>query len=404
MIIIDDPENETESPAVTPEDNQQTVETGEAQPAIEEASPGQEVATEGEALETKESQDLVPDADDLASDWDAMLSSDDSQEQKTLSQREIDSLLGISVSSAAKATGLQILIHNDLVHYERLPMLEIIFDRLMRLLSTSLRNFTSENVEVSLESMTSIRFGDYINSIPLPAMISVFKAREWNDFGLLTVDSSLIYTIIDVLLGGRKGSSLLKVEGRPYSTIERRLIEKMNILVLEEFQHSFHPLCEVNFDFDRLETNPAFVTIARPSNAAIVATLHIDINDRGGKFEFLLPYSTIEPIRDLLLQGFMGEKFGQDSIWEKHLAAQLWQTEFTLDAILDEVTLKLSDVINLKPGSQIVLTTTPESPIQLRCGDVSLFSGNVGHKGKKVAVKIENTLYDSQKRSVGGTK
>ncbi len=102
-----------------------------------------------------------------------------------------------------------------MVSYERLPMLEIVFDRLIRLMTTTLRNFTSDNVEVSLDRITSVRFGDYLNSIPLPSMLAVFKAEEWDNYGLCTLDSNLIYSIIDVLLGGRRGHSAVYVEGRP---------------------------------------------------------------------------------------------------------------------------------------------------------------------------------------------
>ena len=103
-------------------------------------------------------------------------------------------------------------------------MLEIVFDRLVRLMTTSLRNFTSDNVEVSLDNISSIRFGDYLNSIPLPAILSVFRAEELDNFGLLTVDSNLIYSIVDVLLGGRRGTAAMRIEGRPYTTIERVLV------------------------------------------------------------------------------------------------------------------------------------------------------------------------------------
>src|SRR5690242_5557164 len=129
---------------------------------------------------------------------------------RVLDQSEIDSLLGISGGGGAggdKPSGIQAILSSALVSYERLPMLEIVFDRLVRMLSTSLRNFTSDNVEVSLDRITSVRFGDYMNSIALPAVLSVFKAEEWENFGLATVDSNLIYSIIDVLLGGRRGSS-----------------------------------------------------------------------------------------------------------------------------------------------------------------------------------------------------
>ena len=113
-------------------------------------------------------------------------------------------------------------------------MLEIVFDRLLRMMSTSLRNLTSDNVEVSLDSITSIRFGDYLETIPMPAMLSVFKAEEWDNFGLMVVDSGLIYSIVDVLLGGRRGTAAMRIEGRPYTTIERNLVERMVTVVLSD--------------------------------------------------------------------------------------------------------------------------------------------------------------------------
>src|SRR5277367_311110 len=141
---------------------------------------------------------------------------------RILNQEEIDSLLGFDVNDdqISDKSGVRAIINSALVSYERLPMLEIVFDRLVRLMTTSLGNFTSDNVEVSLDNISSIRFGDYMNSIALPAVISVFKAEEWDNFGLATVDSNLIYSIIDVLLGGRRGQTSLRIEGRPYTTIE----------------------------------------------------------------------------------------------------------------------------------------------------------------------------------------
>src|SRR6202012_2446289 len=131
--------------------------------------------------------------------------------ERVLSQEEIDNLLGFTAGEVNldDNSGIRAIIDSAMVSYERLPMLEIVFDRLVRLMTTSLRNFTSDNVEVSLDRIPSVRFGAYMNSTPLPAVISVFKAEEWENFGLATVDSNLIYSIIDVLLGGRRGSSVL---------------------------------------------------------------------------------------------------------------------------------------------------------------------------------------------------
>ena len=343
-------------------------------------------------------------ADDLAAEWEAMVTTDGEGEDgvagagrestRVLNQDEIDSLLGFDEDGddAGERAGIQAILSSALVSYERLPMLEVVFDRLVRLMSTSLRNFTSDNVEVSLDNIASIRFGDYLNSIPLPAMLSVFKAEEWDNYGLITVDSSLIYSIVDVLLGGRRGTAAMRIEGRPYTTIERSLVERMVHVMLGDLSAAFEPLSPVTFRFDRLETNPRFATISRPTNAAIVARLRIDMEDRGGRLELLLPYATLEPVRELLLQMFMGEKFGRDTIWETHLAEELWVTDVDLEAVIDTQVMKLRDVFDLKVGSQIMLSATQDSPVQLVCGDVPMYTGRMGRKGNKIAVRIGDRI------------
>ena len=282
------------------------------------------------------------------------------QPARVLNQAEIDSLLGFDEGPGGgeNRTGMQQIISSGLVSYERLPMLEIVFDRLVRIMSTSLRNFTSDNVEVGIDNILSLRFGDYLNSIPLPAMLAVFKAEEWDNYGLMVVDSAMIYSIVDVLLGGRRGTAAMRIEGRPYTTIERTLVERLIQVVLADLSASFDPLCPVTFRFERLEVNPRFATINRLSNAAVLARLRIDMEDRGGRLELLLPYATLEPVRELLLQQFMGEKFGRDSIWETHLAEELWNTEVELDVVLDEQIMRLSDVMDADSrAARIVLNT-----------------------------------------------
>lgn len=317
---------------------------------------------------------------------------------RVLDQEEIDSLLGIGKSGYGDddSSRLLAILNSALVSYERLPMLEVVFDRLVRMMSTSLRNFTSDNVEVSLDAITSARFGDYLNSIPLPAMLGVFKAEEWDNYGLMTVDSALIYSIVDVLLGGRRGTVAMRVEGRPYTTIERNLVQRMIHVVLADLSAAFDPLSPVTFRFERLETNPRFAAIARHGNAAVVAKLRVDMEDRGGRMEFLLPYATLEPVRELLLQMFIGEKFGRDSIWEGHLTSELWRTEVGIQAILDEFESTLGDVLNWREGMRLDLDCAPTSHIELRCGNVSMFKGQMGRKGGHIAVRVAERLIEDR--------
>ncbi|MCB1562229.1 MAG: flagellar motor switch protein FliM [Alphaproteobacteria bacterium] len=336
---------------------------------------------------------------DGGGDGDAVPAFDSDQEgeegsTRILNQEEIDSLLGFDDDGmgGGDESGVMALINSAMVNYERLPMLDIVFDRLVRLMSTSLRNLTTDNVEVSLDQVSTVRFGDYMNSIPLPAMLSVFKAEEWDNNGLLTTDSALIYSIVDVLLGGRKGTPAIRVEGRPYTTIETKLVEKMVEVALDDLSSAFDPLSPVTFNLDRMETNPRFATITQSGNACVLARLRVDMGDRGGRIEILIPYATLEPIRELLLQMFMGEKFGRDSIWESHLTQELYKTDVQLQAILGEAIVSLGDILNWQVGSRVMLPTNIESDLELRCGHFPMFKGPVGQKQGNIAVRIENYI------------
>jgi flagellar motor switch protein FliM len=338
--------------------------------------------------------------EEAAAQWAAMVDDGDALQagkggaERILNQDEIDSLLGFSLSDVSlnENSGIRSIIDSAMVSYERLPMLEIIFDRLVRLMTTSLRNFTSDNVEVSLDRITSVRFGDYLNSIPLPAILGVFKAEEWENFGLVTVNSSLIYSIIDVLLGGRRGQGAVRVEGRPYTTIETSLIKRRIEVVLADAELAFKPLSPVKFNIDRLETNPRFAAISRPANAAILVRLRIDMEDRGGTVELLLPYATIEPIRATLLQMFMGEKFGRDPIWEGHLATEIGQAQIEVDAVLYEARLPLRRMMQLEVGDTLMLELKPDAMVTVRCGDVTMTEGRMGRVGDRVAVRVGKSL------------
>ncbi|MFL2769605.1 MAG: flagellar motor switch protein FliM [Rhodospirillaceae bacterium] len=361
--------------------------------------PGEDVPGDDDEGPVADDGGVGGEADSMAAEWEAMLGGDDDEagmgtpeSTRVLNQDEIDSLLGFDEASedGMDRAGIQAILNSALVSYERLPMLEVVFDRMVRQMSTSLRNFTSDNVEVSLDDILTQRFGDYLNSIPLPAMINIFKAEEWDENGLMVVDSAMIYSIVDVLLGGRRGTAQMRVEGRPYTVIEQDLVEKLIHVVLADLSAAFDPLSPVTFRFDRLEVNPRFATISIPSNACIVARLRIDMEDRGGRLEILIPFATLEPVRELLLQGFMGEKFGRDSIWESHLSEEMWVTSVDLEAVLETQMLPLSEVLNMEVGTHIPIQAKPDSQISLRCGDQPMFTGRMGRRGNNLAIRLDH--------------
>ena len=172
------------------------------------------------------------------------------------------------------------------------------------------------------------------------------------------------------------------------------------LIVSLDAKKAFDPLTEVDFELDRIETNPRFAAIAQPANAGILVKLRIEMEDRGGRLELMLPYATLEPIRKLLLQNFMGEKFGRDNIWEGHLATELWSAPATLKVVLAEFQESLGRMKNLQVGDTLIMNATPDAKAQLMCGDIHLTHGQVGRIGHNVAMRVEAPITNSAKRRV----
>ncbi len=347
------------------------------------------------SLMANEDDDILPDEDgesDAAGlSADAGMLSESLDEDDALGQSDIDDLFDMGVDEE-EATGIQALINNKNVLHKRLPLLEACFDRLIRALSTNMRGFTSDNVEIDLAESRSVRFGDYIDTVPLPALISVFKAVEWDNYGLIMISSPLIYAIIDLLLGGRRVSSSLAIEGRPFTSIESNLIVRMIKLVLADMSEAFEPLSQVQFKHERLESNPSLATIAYPTDAAILYEIDIGMDDRGGRLEILIPYATLEPVQNELQQMFMGEKFGRDEIWENHWAREMLVADAELEVSLGSQVMPLNDIVNWQVGSTLKLRTKPDDLVTLWSGDIPLLQGRIGRLGCNVAIKIEDWL------------
>lgn len=333
-------------------------------------------------------------ADEQATNAAAEAAPADGENARVLNQDEIDVLLGFENKEGGpdRSSGIYAILDRSMMAYEKLPMLEVVFDRLVRMLSASMRNFTSDNVDVSIDSMISMRFDEYLNSIAQPALLVVCRAVEWENFGIITIDSSQIYSTVDILLGGRRTVKPIRVEGRPYTTIEQDIVRKMGDIILNDMSASFDPLSPVTFQFDRMESNPRFAQIARPNSAVLLVKLRVDMEERGGMIDIMLPHATLEPIRDLLLQMFMGEKFGQDSVWERHLGREVGQTMIDVEAVLEERNISLGEVVNLKIGSTIMLDVAPDDPVQLKCGGVPLTTAQVGRMGERIAIAVNEDI------------
>ncbi|MBW4034589.1 MAG: flagellar motor switch protein FliM [Proteobacteria bacterium] len=329
-----------------------------------------------------------------------MMSSEGGSAESLLAQAEIDMILGTQSDSGAPepaAPPLNRLIHGNAVRYERLPMAEIVFERLARILGGSLRNLFQDNVDVRLAALASQRLTESIAGVSAPgsgqaSLLAVFRALEWDNLGILVIDYDTIYNLTEILLGGRSVPAGQPHAPRPLTSIERNLTERLIRIVLQDLTVSFAPICAVTFELERTETDPRFAAVGRNSGAALTARIGMTTASRQGSVGIILPYATIEPVRELLLQQFMGEKFGRDSIWEAHLAEELWHTDIELEAVLDQQTMKLSALMALKEGDIMPLGTPKGAPIALRCGDISLFDAQLGVRNGRIAAAIDRKV------------
>jgi flagellar motor switch protein FliM len=335
---------------------------------------------------TSRSMKFDPEAwlrDDIEAEW--ALTRDQMQRAAPRGQQARETPRGIPASDQ---TGIDAIINAGLVSSERLPMLDVVFDRLVRLMTTSLRTLTSDSIDVSIETVASVRFGAFLNNLPLPSLIGVAHALEWDNSALVVVRPDLAFTIVDVLLGGRRSAPHAHVGGRGFTTIETKLVTRMIGAVLKDLGAAFAPLSPVTFELDRIEANPRFAGIVRPTNAAVNVRFRIEIDARGGHIDLLIPHATLEPIRDLLLQRFMGETFGRDSMWEHHLASELRRTRVEVDAVLGERQMTLAEVMAFKPGQTLMFGTREDQPVALRCGSRTIGHGRMGRSGSQLAVRM----------------
>ena len=339
-----------------------------------------------------EETEKVKNQEDIAAEWAAAAAA--SSNKIDMGQSEIDSLFGEEVSDSK--VGFKALIEQTTNAYDRLPMLEVVADRLVRTMSNSFRNFTSDNIDVEIVSISTLKFEDYINSIPMPAILNIFKILEWDNFGIISPDSKFVSFMIDNLFGGRKNKSFA-AEIRPYTIIEQTLVRQCTEIILSDLANAFDALSPATFVFERTENNPKFAAITRSAEPAILISLKLYSDDRDGKISILFPYETLSPIYDLLTQVFIGDKFNKDIVWEQHMEQEALTTMLDLDVRLGEKSLTLEEISNFNIGDIILLDKEKDDDIDLLYENILLFRGKLGSYKDSIALEITTNIEENIK-------
>lgn len=297
-------------------------------------------------------------------------------------------------SQPAANTGVKAVLERSLQSYDKLPMLEIIFEKFIRQLSTSLRNLTSEAVDISIREFNSQRFGGYFKSLTTPYSIVIFKAVEWENFGLIIFENNMIFSFVDLLFGGKKNSAVNEEKDleRVLTSIEQGIAKQLSEVVLSELSQAFDQISPTTFSFERLESNPNFVTIARPGDAVIVLKLKIEIDEQVKNLEIIIPYKTIEPVKEQMQQMFLGDKFGSDIEWERLMLNTINDINLPIEAVITNRLSTIQEIAELKIGDVIVMNHAKDKDIIIRSGPIELFTGKIGKVDDRVAVNLKTII------------
>ncbi|GHF36079.1 flagellar motor switch protein FliM [Seohaeicola zhoushanensis] len=281
------------------------------------------------------------------------------------------------------------MIRSAKANYQRLPVLEVIFDRFTLALGPVMKAHCAGNTaEAKIESFTYTTVGEALDSLSLDSLAMVAATHPWEaDIGVV-LDHELLFTTLEILLGGRDASKTPWTP-RAFSMIERKFGARLCQAALNALSEAFARLAEVQFQIDHIESSPQAMVLAAPSGPCVKVVMSIDFDGRGGKMIFLFPTSVFESIRSILSAPFHGGQLGGDSSWRELLSGKLQGTSITVDAILHEPMIPLADVLGWKPGVTVPLGITADQNVTVACDNLKFFSAAVGRRANgSVALRV----------------
>ncbi|MGL5283640.1 MAG: flagellar motor switch protein FliM, partial [Plesiomonas shigelloides] len=271
----------------------------------------------------------------------------------------------------------------------RMPTLELINERFARHMRISLFNMMRRTAEVSINSVQMLKFGEYVHTLFVPTSLNMVRFRPLKGTALITLEARLVFILVENFFGG-DGRFPNKVEGREFTPAERRIIQMLLKLIFGDYKEAWGPVMDVEFDYLDSEVNPAMANIVSPTEVVVVSSFHIELDGGGGDVHITMPYSMLEPIRELLDAGVQGDKSDTDMRWGKALREEIMEINVDLRAKLLDVDLTLRDLMNMKAGD-IIPVDMPEN-LLVYVEDLPSFRAQLGQANENLALKITERL------------
>ena len=318
-----------------------------------------------------------------------------------LSQDEVDSLLdGITDGKVETETDISegspsVEVYDfsmpaGPVHL-RLPALGIINERLIGLLRTNLQVASRSVIDVNLASTETVKFSDFYLSLPMPSSLNIFSIEPLRGFSLIVLEGPLVFSFVDSLFGGT-GVSHVKLEGRLFTKIETKIVEKIVKVILNDFQKAWSDVYEINAVFVRSEMDPQFVGIGTPADLVIVNKFEVQLENGNGFITICLPYSSIKPIKEKLKNKFRSEKMEVDRSWKRYIQERIQETTVELSCTMGMAKINGADLLSMKVDDVIMLDQKTGNSVIVNVENIPKFKGYPGACNKKKAVKIIDRL------------
>ena len=317
-----------------------------------------------------------------------------------LTQDEVDALLkGVSGEeeeehSPVEAGGVRPynLATQERIVRGRMPTLEIINERFARLLRIGLFNFMRRSPEISVGPVRVIKYSEFIRNLVVPTNINVAQLRPLRGSALFVFEPTLVFLVVDNLFGG-DGRFHTRVEGRDFTPTEQRIIQRMLQVVFDDYQSAWKNVYPLTFEYVRSEMHTQFANIATPTEIVVATTFNIDFGAGGGAFHICIPYSALEPIRDLIYSTMQGDHTEPDRRWVRMLSKQVQVAEVELSATLLETSVTVKQLMQLKVGDVIAVDVPPT--INATVDGVPIFECSYGARNGQYAIRIERPLRNS---------
>ncbi|NZA27891.1 flagellar motor switch protein FliM [Luteimonas sp. SJ-92] len=313
-----------------------------------------------------------------------------------LSQDEIDALLhgvdsGVVDTEPEPAPG-EVASYDfasqDRIIRGRMPTLEMVNERFVRLWRIGLFNLIRRSADLSVRGIELVKFGDYLHQLYVPTNLNLIRFKPLRGTGLIVFEPKLVFSVVDNFFGG-DGRYPTRIEGREFTPTEMRVIQLMLKQTFADLAEAWAPVLDVQFEYINSEVNPHFANIVTPREYVVVSRFHVELEGGGGEIHVTLPYSMLEPIRELLDAGIQSDRIDRDDSWNEMLREQLQSAEVTVSSVLAKKRIDLRQLTRLKVGDILPIDLPRHVPVCVE--NIPVFTGEFGTANGNNVVKIVAT-------------